>query len=367
MGLQNQLTRGLAAVLGGDEAAAQDVRQEALLRAWRSLPSGLHPAAQQAWLTRTARNLAIDELRQRRRHATTSLDEAVEIAVSSDAEPNAASEALQRLSAHERFVLLLSCYAGFANAEIGRLLDVSEEAARKRVARARTAFTAAYKMTQAEAEPLILLLTRDEDPAAYVRWLERAGARVRQVSSSSPRQLALADGLVVSGSTRDLHPALYGEKPRVGPDETHDVTADRCALGVLIAALALDLPVLGICLGHQLLNIATGGSLYQDVRAETETRESHEYGIHDVATLNDSLTRTLIGRRSRVCSEHHQAVKRVGRKLSIAAQSSDGVVEAVERTDRRFGVGVQWHPERDSDETGGQVAAAFLEVTRHAT
>ena len=134
------LTRRLSSALGGDTYAAEDLRQEAFVRAWRSLPRDLDPHRQRAWLRRTALNLAIDELRRRGRRPVASLDAANQIAEATQPqEPDAAREALARLSPNERLLLLLRFSGGLRHAEIARLLDTTEDAVRKRVSRARRA------------------------------------------------------------------------------------------------------------------------------------------------------------------------------------------------------------------------------------
>lgn len=115
------------------------------MRAWASLPRDGDGVRQRAWLHRTASNLAVDELRRRSRRTALPLDRAGEVPVGGAQEPDAAREALSRLNVHERFVLLLPFDAGFTHAEIARLLEISEEAARKRVARARAAFVDPYR------------------------------------------------------------------------------------------------------------------------------------------------------------------------------------------------------------------------------
>lgn len=358
---QDRLTGRLARMLGGDRDAAEDLRQEAFARAWLSLPRELDCERQRAWLHRTARNLAIDELRRRARRPTVALDGGPQRAGESDvAEPDAAREALARLSAHERFVLLLRFEGGFAHAEIARLLDTSEEAARKRVARARARFVVAYRSARADPTPLVLLLTRNEPAAPYVRWLQDAGARVRRLASApSERELALADGLVLTGAIRDVHSALYGERPRALRGEP-DLSEDRDDLTVLRGALALDLPVVGVCRGHQLLNIASGGSLFQDVVADGAAAASHDATCHRVDTHAGSTTRMLLGRSAEVRSEHHQAIRRLGRRLRSAASSRDGLIETIERTDRRLALGLQWHPETERGGPGDRVAEALV-------
>ncbi len=253
-------------------------------------------------------------MRRRVRRPVSALDDGPELAGATDvAEPDAAREALLTLGAHERFVLLLRFEGGLAHAEIARLLDVSDGAARKRVARARAAFVNAYRAARADSLPLVLLLARDESPAPYVSWLADAGARARVLTSPpSERELALADGLMLTGAVRDVHSAMYGEQPRSLRGDP-DLERDRADLAVVRGALALDLPIVGVCRGHQLLNIASGGSLFQDVVADGAAGESHDAARHRVETHSGSTIRALLGRRAEVHSQHHQAVRRLGR------------------------------------------------------
>jgi putative glutamine amidotransferase len=358
----DELTSRLSFALAGDRHTAEDLAQEAFTRAWRSLPEGLSPDRQRAWLKRTSHNLAVDELRRRARRPTIALDHdaAIGRTVQEAAAPDAAREALTRLPAHQRFVLLLHFDAGFSHGEIARLLDTSEEAVRKRVSRAKAAFLRAYRQTRDDASPLILLVSRDDPAPPYVRWLRDAGARVRHLTNPpSQRDLALSDGLVFTGAFADLHAGLYGEVPRSARGEP-DFERDRTDLGVLMAALALDLPVVGVCRGHQLLNIASGGDLYQDVVSDGATTVEHGAGAHPVRTSDGAAMRSLLGLSAYVDSEHHQAVRRLGRGLRATATSPDGMIESIERTDGRFALGLQWHPEREPGGPGDRIAEAFV-------
>ena len=165
------ITRSFSRSLGGYLSTAQDLCQEVLVRAWRKLPRDAEPAAQRAWLRRTESNVMIDELRRRGRGATVALDHAGEIAAHQSTEPDAAREALTELTPHERLLILLRFDAGLQHAEIAQLLGVSEEAARKRVTRARKTFVRAYRRMRSEGAPLILLGSHDELMEPYVRWL----------------------------------------------------------------------------------------------------------------------------------------------------------------------------------------------------
>ena len=175
-------------------------------------------------------------------------------------------------------------------------------------------------------------------------------------------------GLCLSGGP-DLHPSCYGAEPhpQLGPTEP---PLDAFEIALLRAAEARDMPVLAICRGLQVLNVARGGSLVQDLPTERPSEIDHRQGLsgatatHDV-TLEDSLTARCLGvREARVNSFHHQAVDRLGSGLRAVGWASDGVIEAIEATDRAFTVGVQWHaesmvrsPEQD------RLLAAFAEVS----
>jgi putative glutamine amidotransferase len=196
----------------------------------------------------------------------------------------------------------------------------------------------------------VLLLMGREEPAAYVDWLERAGARVRiQGPDKVGLDLAGADALVLSGSATDVHPRTYGE-PRDPRSIDPDLTRDLRDLAALQMALRDDVPVVGVCRGSQLLSVLFGGALRQHV-------ERHEGNLpHPVATAPRSAARHALGINSDVLSDHHQAVSRVGRGLRVTATAPDGMVEALEVPGRRLALGLQWHPERG----GGEALAELL-------
>jgi putative glutamine amidotransferase len=336
-----------------DPAVAEDLCQETLVRAWRGAPRELPPERLRAWLHRTATNLAFDELRRRARRDEIGYDDALTGAGATDASVAGADvrDALGALTPHQRLVLLLRFEQGLSLRELGDLLDIGEDAARKRVARAREAFADALREVRAhDSRPTVLVLMGREEPDAYTRWLERAGARVRiHGPDKAGLDLAGADALVLSGSTTDVHPRTYGEAvdPRcVDPDLNRDLR-DLAALRI---ALRDDIPIVGVCRGSQLLSVLFGGSLSQHVEHHEGDRP------HPVATASRSSARRALGTGVEVVSDHHQAVRRLGRGLRVTATAPDGMIEAVEVPGRRLALGLQWHPERG----GGEALADLL-------
>jgi putative glutamine amidotransferase len=191
-------------------------------------------------------------------------------------------------------------------------------------------------------------------PLAYVRAVEQAGGRPLVVPPSEDgleETLDALDGLVFSGGG-DLDPELYGA-------EVHDATdaprkeRDAAELRLLEAALERDMPVLAICRGSQLLNVARGGDLEQHL-PETVGHEQHRhdpgsFSDHDVDVATDSRLGGLLGNRAPVKSHHHQGYGRIGSGLREVAWAEDGVVEGLEDADKRFALGVLWHPEEGED------------------
>ncbi|WP_187369084.1 gamma-glutamyl-gamma-aminobutyrate hydrolase family protein [Baekduia soli] len=354
------LTRRLTRMVG-DVQTAEDLCQETFARAVAGAPAGAPAPVLRAWLHRTGRNLALDELRRRRRRDHVPLH--AELASpAAHPEPDGPRAALARLTPHQRLVLLLRFEAGLSLREIGDLLDIGEDAARKRVARARAAFADVHAaLSGDDTRPTVLLLLGHEDPGPYEAWLRAAGARVRTLDGTrAGLDLAGADALVLGGSERDIHPALYGHP--AGPHLLGtDLTRHLRDLAALRAALAADLPVLGVCSGAQLLNVLHGGDLHQHLPAAGFDHLDHREA-HGVRTLHGTLTHRILGGAPEVVSEHHQAVQRLGRGLRVTSVADDGLVEALEVPGRRFALGVQWHPERCASGAGAGLAEALLQA-----
>jgi putative glutamine amidotransferase len=202
-------------------------------------------------------------------------------------------------------------------------------------------------------------------PADYVYAVERAGGRALLVPPSEDgveETLQALDGLLFSGGS-DLDPGLYDQEPHEETFGIHEAR-DRAELALLEAALERDMPVLAICRGSQVLNVARGGDLVQHL-PEVVGDEKHKhtpgtFADHDVTLEEGTRLGLLLGDHAPVKSHHHQGIGRIGEGLRVAAHAEDGTVEAVEDPDRRFAVGVLWHPE------AGEDARLFEELVREA-
>ena len=158
------------------------------------------------------------------------------------------------------------------------------------------------------------------------------------------------DCLILQGGA-DVSPLAYGEEP-LRPEWSGDAVRDAYELELLQEFMEAGKPVLGICRGMQLINVAMGGALYQDLPTQCPGSIVHEAGafdrnIHDISFVADSqLARWFDGTASGgVVSIHHQGIKRLGRDLVVEATSEDEVIEAIRWKGRSFVFGVQWHPE----------------------
>jgi len=191
-------------------------------------------------------------------------------------------------------------------------------------------------------------------PLAYVRAVDDAGGRPLLVPPNDQaieETLDALHGLIFSGGG-DLDPSTYGADPH---PETGEVNPERdhAELALLEAALVRDMPVLAVCRGSQVLNVARGGDLVQHL-PEVVGDEKHkelpgEFAEHDVAIAPETKLGGLIGGHAPVKSHHHQGFGRLGEGLREAARADDGTIEALEDPSRRFALGVLWHPEAGED------------------
>lgn len=196
-------------------------------------------------------------------------------------------------------------------------------------------------------------------PRSYVKAVQRAGGLVLMLAPDEllvedpAEALDLLDGLLLAGGA-DIDPASYGEPAH---PETLDTVPerDRFEIALVRGAVERDLPVLGICRGMQLINVAYGGTLLQHL---PERFGHHEHlrvagtfdgADHDVDLVEGTLAARAAGEtRHATKSHHHQGVDRLGEGLQISGSSAiDGLPEAIEMPDKSFVLGVQWHPEAD--------------------
>ena len=195
--------------------------------------------------------------------------------------------------------------------------------------------------------------------------IDRAGGRpllVPLVAEGVEETLEAVDGMVFPGGA-DLDPDLYDQEPH---EETFGVDSerDRAELTLLEEALARDMPVLAVCRGSQVLNVARGGDLEQHlpdvVGDEKHKHAPGTFSDHDVTVEAGTRLAALVGEKAPVKSHHHQGFGQIGQGLRIAARAEDGTIEAIEDPDRRFAVGVLWHPEEGED------MKLFEELVRNA-
>lgn len=182
---------------------------------------------------------------------------------------------------------------------------------------------------------------------AYTKAVRKAGGIPVLLPLTHPTEVGLwldsVDGVVVTGGD-DVNPDRYGAS--LAPEtKAADPARDDCEIALITAALDDDRPLLGICRGVQVLNVALGGTLQQHHDGHFDLERYNE-GVHHVHVDDDSTLAKALGVTDvTVNSLHHQALDRISPSLRTVARSDDGLVEGVEVDDRAFAVGVQWHPE----------------------
>lgn len=182
----------------------------------------------------------------------------------------------------------------------------------------------------------------------YVNAVHRFGIEPILLSPSEEIPGQDLDGLLLSGG-RDLDPTLYGQPPHAltAPPDT---LRDQFELGLLRDALRRCIPILAICRGMQLLNVARGGTLHQHIEGHEVSTDHASQPAHEIAVSSGTRLLAALDRsRVPVNSRHHQAIDRLGTGLAVSALADDGTVEAIEDPDLPFVIGVQWHPEDQVD------------------
>lgn len=186
--------------------------------------------------------------------------------------------------------------------------------------------------------------------------------------NSISRFINLIDGLLISGGGFDIDPKYFGEVPH---PKLGKIQPDRTDFEIKLLKLSIEkkMPVLGICGGHQLINVYFGGNLYQDIPSQYSEKINHKQStpsdipyhkieIHPSTRLSriSSINSTVVN------STHHQSIKKIGSGLKISAVAEDGVIEAIESNGDDFIVGVQWHPERiyNKDSCSKNILTEFI-------
>lgn len=214
----------------------------------------------------------------------------------------------------------------------------------------------------------------------YATAIEQAGGIIlatgRPRDEEEIRAIAeLSDGLLLTGGS-DVCPELYKEERR----HCNNINRERDELEVALVKqmLRLGKPVLGICRGMQVMNVALGGSLYQDIMQEMPNAIEHDFhfdkkGValprdfraHEVIIASETLLGSIFKTTtSAVNSLHHQGVKTLGKGFVASAHTSDGLVEAIELPGYSFVLGVEWHPEELGDESSKKIFQSFIDAAR---
>lgn len=186
------------------------------------------------------------------------------------------------------------------------------------------------------------------------------------IDDAAATAVAALDALVLTGGP-DIEPSRYGADVHAETDRPR-VERDAWELSLLRAAIDADVPVLAVCRGIQLLNVACGGTLHQhlpdvtDADASSHRPQLGTFGGVAITVEPGSRLAGIVGEQVTGSCHHHQAIDRVGNGLVVTARATDGTVEAVEHTDtKRFVLGVQWHPEQDNDT---RLFAAVIEASK---
>jgi putative glutamine amidotransferase len=193
-------------------------------------------------------------------------------------------------------------------------------------------------------------------PRRYCRAVQEAGGIPLILPPVGSRDklreiLQRLDGVLISGGNFDIHPSYYGEKPI---QALGSIKKDRTEFELELVKLAChrNLPLLGICGGAQAINVALGGSLYQDIATQLPGADKHERGAkrdkggHRITIYSGTQLRQILQKQTlKVNTTHHQAVRNVGKGLVVNATASDGLIEGLESSSHSFVLGVQWHPE----------------------
>ncbi|MGL5693871.1 MAG: gamma-glutamyl-gamma-aminobutyrate hydrolase family protein [Peptostreptococcaceae bacterium] len=188
----------------------------------------------------------------------------------------------------------------------------------------------------------------------YVRAIEKVNANPIILPAvydleSIKKQIEICDGIIISGG-QDIHPKFYNQELHTNIARVY-TRIDEYQLKLAKLAIESNKPLLGICRGHQVINVALGGDLYQDLRECEEEKLKHiqdcnRYEVaHKIYIEENSILGSIYNSEIWVNSYHHQIINKLGNNLKVVARASDNSIEAVEMKNKKFVMGVQWHPE----------------------
>ncbi len=212
----------------------------------------------------------------------------------------------------------------------------------------------------------------------YPKWIKGDDENIEIIELSAENQnwdqIEDCDGILLTGGV-DMHPQFYDSADRKYPfaPENFNEKRDEFEMHVFETALNLEHPILAICRGHQLVNVALGGSLIQDLGAGNEIhKRTDQDKQHDVTTVSGTLLQQISGNTGHINSAHHQAISELSEELMANCTSPDGVIEGAEwkdKEDKPWLLTVQWHPERIADKESNpfskNIREAFLKAVRN--
>ena len=212
----------------------------------------------------------------------------------------------------------------------------------------------------------------------YPKWIKGDDENIEIIELSAENQnwdqIEDCDGILLTGGV-DMHPQFYDSANRKYPfaPENFNEKRDEFEMHVFETALNLEHPILAICRGHQLVNVALGGSLIQDLGTGNEIHKRTEQDKqHDVTTVSGTLLQQISGNTGHINSAHHQAISELSEELMANCTSPDGVIEGAEwkdKEDKPWLLTVQWHPERIADKESNpfskNIREAFLKAVRN--
>jgi len=207
-------------------------------------------------------------------------------------------------------------------------------------------------------------------PDSYVQAIEKNGGTPiilpQTMEIDTVKLLELVDGIILTGGV-DIDPYVYGEPP-IPQQGRIDPVRDHFEISIAKQAISMNKPTLAICRGCQILNVAAGGSLYQDINTQIKGSLKHSgqaptyYPTHPVKLAEKSKLAEVYGSKTtKVNSFHHQGVKALGKELEATAWADDNTIEGIEHKKADYIIGVQWHPERMLDSDQNKIFKHFID------